>query len=91
HIVRITFEVPMKASFDLQDGQSMLVLGEIAGLQKAMAVKQGDVFLTYLSQVYLPSIHCPADLAQEYVQALRQLDAKQFKKYFHAFIQKSRS
>ncbi|KAF9898864.1 pre-tRNA nuclear export protein, partial [Lobosporangium transversale] len=91
HIVRITFEVPMKPSFDLQDGQSVLVLGEIAGLQKAMAAKQGDAFLTYLSQVYLPSINCPVDLTQEYVQALQQLDAKQFKKYFQAFIQKSRS
>ncbi|KAF9114533.1 pre-tRNA nuclear export protein [Mortierella sp. AM989] len=91
HVVRITFEVPMKPNFDLQDGQSMLVLGEIAGLQKAMSVKQGDVFLTYLSQVYLPSINCPADLTQEYVQALGGLDVKQFKKYFQAFIQKSRS
>ncbi|KAF9961993.1 pre-tRNA nuclear export protein [Modicella reniformis] len=91
HIIRITFEVPMKPTFDLQDGQSMLVLGEIAGLQKAMAQKQGDVFLSYLSQVYLPSINCPADLAQEYVQALQQLDTKQFKKYFQVFIQKSRS
>ncbi|KAF9200449.1 pre-tRNA nuclear export protein [Haplosporangium sp. Z 27] len=91
HIVRVTFEVPMKSNFDLQDGQSMMVLGEIAGLQKALVAKQGDGILTYLSQVYLPSINCPADLAQEYVQALSQLDAKQFKKYFQAFIQKSRS
>lgn len=82
HILRITFEVPMKPTFDLQDGQSVLVLGEIAGLQKAMAQKQGDVFLNYLNQVYLPSMNCPPDLAQEYVQALQQLDAKQFKKYF---------
>ncbi|KAG0367569.1 pre-tRNA nuclear export protein [Gamsiella multidivaricata] len=91
HILRVTFEVPMKPNFDLQDGQSMLVLGEIAGLQKAMVMKQGDVFLTYLSQVYLPSINCPTELAQEYIQALQQLDAKNFKKYFQAFIQKSRS
>ncbi|KAF9425612.1 pre-tRNA nuclear export protein [Entomortierella beljakovae] len=91
HILRITFEVPMKPNFDLQDGQSVLVLGEIAGLQKAIAVKQGDAFLNYLSQVYLPSIQCPAELAREYVQALGQLDVKQFKKYFQAFIQKSRS
>ncbi|KAI7823777.1 armadillo-type protein [Gamsiella multidivaricata] len=82
HILRVTFEVPMKPNFDLQDGQSMLVLGEIAGLQKAMVMKQGDVFLTYLSQVYLPSINCPTELAQEYIQALQQLDAKNFKKYF---------
>ncbi|KAF9966278.1 pre-tRNA nuclear export protein [Mortierella alpina] len=82
HILRITFEVPMKPTFDLQDGQSVLVVGEIAGLQKAMAVKQGAVFLNYLSQVYLPSMNCPPDLAQEYVQALQQLEAKQFKKYF---------
>ncbi|KAG0204147.1 pre-tRNA nuclear export protein [Mortierella sp. GBA30] len=91
HIVRITFEVPMKPTFDLQDGQSVLVIGEIAGLQKAITTKQGEVFLSYLSQVYLPSIHCPPDLAQEYAQALQQLDGKQFKKYFQAFIQKSRS
>lgn len=82
HILRITFEVPMKPTFDLQDGQSVLVLGEIAGLQKAIASKQGDTFLSYLNQVYLPSIHCPPELAQEYIQALQQLDAKQFKKYF---------
>ncbi|GJJ75579.1 exportin-T [Entomortierella parvispora] len=91
HILRITFEVPMKSNFDLADGQSVLVLGEIAGLQKAMALKQGEAFLTFLSQVYLPSIHCPAELAQEYAQALQQLEAKQFKKYFQAFIQRSRS
>lgn len=82
HILRITFEVPMKPTFDLQDGQSVLVLGEIAGLQKAIASKQGDTFLSYLNQVYLPSIHCPPELAQEYIHALQQLDAKQFKKYF---------
>ncbi|KAF9189572.1 pre-tRNA nuclear export protein [Haplosporangium sp. Z 767] len=91
HILRITFEVPMKPTFDLQDGQSVLVLGEIAGLQKAIALKQGDAFLNYLNGVYLPLIQCPPELAQEYVQALQQLDAKQFKKYFQAFIQKSRS
>lgn len=82
HILRITFEVPMKSNFDLTDGQSMLVLGEISGLQKAMCLKQGEGFLNYLSQVYLPSMSCPPDLAQEYCQALQQLDAKQFKKYF---------
>ncbi|OAQ25069.1 Xpo1-domain-containing protein [Linnemannia elongata AG-77] len=86
HILRITFEVPMKPNFDLQDGQSVLVLGEIAGLQKAIALKQGDTFLSYLSQVYLPSIHCPPELAQEYIQALQQLDAKQFKKYFQVRV-----
>lgn len=86
HILRVTFEVPMKPNFDLQDGQSVLVLGEIAGLQKAIALKQGDTFLSYLNQVYLPSINCPPELAQEYIQALQQLDAKQFKKYFQVRI-----
>ena len=90
HILRITFEVPMKSNFDLADGQSVLVLGEIAGLQKAMALKQGEGFLTFLSQVYLPSIHCPAELAQEYAQALQQLEAKQFKKYFQVRKRKTK-
>ncbi|KAF9428077.1 pre-tRNA nuclear export protein [Podila epigama] len=91
HILRNTFEVPMQAKFDLQDGQSMLVLGEISGLQKAMYLKQGQELVNYLSQVFLPSMNCPPEIAQEYVQALQQLDAKQFKKYFQTFIQKSRS
>ncbi|KAF9578132.1 pre-tRNA nuclear export protein, partial [Lunasporangiospora selenospora] len=50
HIVRITFEVPMKPTFDLSDGQTMLILGEIAGLQKAIFMKQGQTFLSYLNQ-----------------------------------------
>ncbi|KAG0242703.1 pre-tRNA nuclear export protein [Actinomortierella wolfii] len=91
HIVRATFEVPMKASFDLADGQSMMVVGEIASIQKTILVKQGQTLLHFLSQMYFPAIRCPPELAQEYCQALQQLDVKQFRKYFQGFIYKSRS
>ncbi|KAG0254528.1 pre-tRNA nuclear export protein [Actinomortierella ambigua] len=91
HILRATFEAPMKANFDLADGQSMMVVGEITNIQKTILAKQGQTLLQFLGHVYLPAIHCPPELAQEYCQALQQLDVKQFRKYFQAFIYKSRS
>ncbi|KAF9969790.1 pre-tRNA nuclear export protein [Actinomortierella ambigua] len=91
HIVRATFEAPMKPNFDLTDGQSMMVVGEIANIQKTILAKQGQTLLHFLGQVYFPAMQCPPELAQEYCQALQQLDVKQFRKYFQGFVYKCRS
>ncbi|KAL1916477.1 uncharacterized protein VTP21DRAFT_5668 [Calcarisporiella thermophila] len=90
-LVRACFEVPAKPGFDLTDGQTVLVVGEIALLQRAIFERGGAAFADYLREGYLPSIQCPPSLADEYVQALQQLDAKNFKKYFQTFVQKSKA
>ncbi|RUO96313.1 armadillo-type protein [Jimgerdemannia flammicorona] len=90
-IVRVSFEVPMKQSFNLSDGQTVLAFGEISGIQKAIYAKQGTRFIEYMRGVYLPSIQCPPNMAEDYLQALQQLEMRAFKKFFQAFIQNSKS
>ena len=43
---------------------------------------KGDTFSSYLQSNFLPSLGVPPAAADEYVRALKQLDLKQFKKYF---------
>lgn len=47
--------------------------------------KQGNEFLEYISNVFLPSIQCPPETASSYCQALQQCDARAFKKYFQVW------
>ncbi|CAM0141297.1 unnamed protein product [Umbelopsis sp. WA50703] len=84
NILRVSFEVPMNRSFNLGDGQSLLVFGEIGGIQKTMYTKQSVEYLEYMRGVFLPSIQCPPSIAEEYCQAIQQLNVRDFKKYFQA-------
>ncbi|CAJ0648464.1 6390_t:CDS:10 [Entrophospora sp. SA101] len=77
HILRVCFELPMKQSFDVADGQSSVVLGEISNMIKTMYTLRGNEFLEYTRNIWLRQ-----DLADEFLQALQQLDQKAFKKYF---------
>ncbi|KAI9323871.1 armadillo-type protein [Dichotomocladium elegans] len=90
-VVPATFTVPMQVSFNLTDGQSLLVFSEITSIQKSLYEKHGPEFLEYMNNVYLPSIQCPAETASSYCQALQQFDARAFKKYFQSFISEAKS
>ncbi|CAG8540097.1 13108_t:CDS:10 [Ambispora gerdemannii] len=90
-ILRVCFEVPMRDTFNLSDGQSILVLNEICLILKAMLAQQSSDFVDYLRGTWLPSIQCPPELAEEFSQALQQLDAKALRKYFQEFIRKLKS
>ncbi|EST05806.1 Exportin-1/Importin-beta-like protein [Kalmanozyma brasiliensis GHG001] len=89
-LIGLIFEAPTKEDFDFRDAQAQIVLGEIATLAKTIYAKRGDEMITYLLQVYFPSINCPPELAQDFAQNLKTLEAKPFKKYLEAFIRKSR-
>ncbi|CAJ0757562.1 9473_t:CDS:10 [Entrophospora sp. SA101] len=78
HILRVCFELPMKQSFDVADGQSSVV-SEISNMIKTMYTLRGNEFLEYTRNIWLRQ-----DLADEFLQALQQLDQKAFKKYFTA-------
>lgn len=81
-LVPITFSVPMSAGFNMSDGQTILVFSEMTSIQKTLCVKQGNEFIEYMKNVYLPSIQCPPETAEAYCQAVQQFDLRQFKKYF---------
>ncbi|KAI9474086.1 MAG: armadillo-type protein [Benjaminiella poitrasii] len=90
-LLPITFSVPMSAAFNLADGQSLLVFGEMTSIQKAMCVKQGNKFFEYMNNVFFPSIQCPPETSERYCQAVQQYDNRQFKKYFQTFITEAKS
>ncbi|SPC63936.1 related to tRNA Exportin [Ustilago sp. UG-2017b] len=89
-LIALVFEAPTKEAFDLGDAQAQIVLGEIATLAKTIYLERGDEMINYLLHVYFPGIQCPVELAQDFAQNLKGLDAKPFKKYFEAFVAKSR-
>lgn len=60
---------------------------EIAGLQKSMFEMKGAVLCSYLQDNLFPSLRVPSRAALEYIQALQQLDLKQFKKFFVVVLQ----
>lgn len=45
-----------------------------------MYQKRGNELLEYLTNVYLPNMQCPPDVAQEFAQNLKRLDAKELRK-----------
>ncbi|KAJ1570901.1 hypothetical protein NDA11_005398 [Ustilago hordei] len=89
-LIALVFEAPTKEAFDLADAQAQIVLGEIATLARRIYLERGDEMINYLLHVYFPAIQCPVELAQDFAQNLKALDAKPFKKYFEAFVAKSR-
>ncbi|KAI8578810.1 hypothetical protein K450DRAFT_245632 [Umbelopsis ramanniana AG] len=89
-VLPVCFEVPMNVSFNIGDGQALLVFGEISGIQKTMYTKQSVEYVEYIRNVFFPSIQCPPAISEEYCQAIQQLDLRDFKKYFQSFIQKSK-
>ncbi|GAA5810830.1 hypothetical protein MFLAVUS_004257 [Mucor flavus] len=90
-LLPITFTVPMSAAFNLADGQSILVFGEMTTIQKTLFVKQGNNFIEYMNNVFFPSIQCPPETAERYCQAVRQYDSRAFKKYFQSFISEAKN
>ncbi|KAJ3271577.1 pre-tRNA nuclear export protein [Terramyces sp. JEL0728] len=84
-IIPISFSIPMKAGFNLNDGQSVVLLGEISQLFKSTHQVLGRSFLEYLSSTFFPSISCNSTLTAQFITALEQLDKKSFKKYLHTF------
>ncbi|KAI8146411.1 armadillo-type protein [Fennellomyces sp. T-0311] len=90
-LIPATFAVPMHASFNVADGQSILVFGEMTSIQRTLYSKQGAEFLEYMNNVFLPSMQCPPKMAQEYCQALQQYDNRGFKNFFQSFIAEAKN
>lgn len=90
-IIPACFIVPMKSSFDLNDGHTFLALGEIAGILKTLYQKHGDKFLQFLNNTYLPSINLSQDLIQLLIQAIQQADSKVLKNYLKVFFTQLRT
>ncbi|CAG8633550.1 24667_t:CDS:10 [Dentiscutata erythropus] len=90
HILRICFEVPFKPSFNVNDGQSLMVLNEISKILKIMLSQRREDFLEYLRNVWTIWLLQP-DLLDDFLRSLQQLELKAFQKFFQQFVKTSKS
>ena len=67
------------------------VLQEIAGLLQTVGKIRGQEAYKFFVSVYLPAQNWPAETALEFTTRMRDLDSKQFRKYFADFVRASRS
>jgi exportin-T len=79
-IVPAVFEFPIQNDFVIKDGQSILVINEIAHLQFTLSVVYDTQYFEFLANRYLPAANCPPELISEFVTSLQKYDQKQLKK-----------
>ncbi|CEH16479.1 Nuclear mRNA export factor receptor LOS1/Exportin-t (importin beta superfamily) [Ceraceosorus bombacis] len=89
-LVPLAFEAPSKSAFDFADAQSQLVLTEVCTLLKTIHDARGQELLNFLTTAYFPGIGCPPQLAQDFTNNLKKMDAKQLRKALQGLIQQSR-
>jgi exportin-T len=79
--------------FKMDDIQcfSPQVLQEIAGLLQTIGKVRGQEAYTFFVSVFLPAQNWPTETALEFTTKIRDLDSKQFRKYFAELVRTSRS
>ena len=70
----------MKPTFVITDGQSLLLLAELANIHKTAYTILGQQYCDFLVEKYLNTL--PSSVGFEFANAVVQLDKKQLKKYF---------
>ncbi|MCJ1394942.1 pre-tRNA nuclear export protein [Xylographa bjoerkii] len=84
----LCWALPSNTAFNPKDAQGRQVLGEAAGLQRAIYAKTGQEYLTWLRDVELRGMGMNDATIDEYLNALCTLDAKRFRQFFQALVQR---
>ncbi|KAH9972786.1 ARM repeat-containing protein [Lactifluus volemus] len=91
NVVPTAFAVLSLPELNIKDGQVLVVLQEIAGLLQTVGKVRGQEAYEYFLSVFLPAQNWPTETALEFTTKMRDLDSKQFRKYFSDFVRASRS
>ena len=78
----LCWAIPASPSFDTKDAQGKQLLGEAAGLQKAIYAKVGQAYMSWLRDVELKGMGMNENNVGEYVNALSSMDGKEFRQFF---------
>ena len=78
----LSWALPMNPNFDPKDAQGRQVLGEAAGLQKAIYAKTGQEYLTWLRDMEMPRMGIGNDTINDYLGMLCNSDTKGFQQFF---------
>ncbi|KAF8183925.1 armadillo-type protein [Pholiota molesta] len=90
-LIPTAFRVPSMPNFNLKDGQITVVLQEIANLLQTICKTRGAESYTFFLNVFLPSQNWPPEMALDFTTKLRDLEGKNFRKYFTDLIRSSRA
>jgi exportin-T len=82
----LTWALPTTPSFNPKDAQAKQVLAEAGGLQRIIYSKTGMEYAEYLRSQELPNMGMGAELIEEFLNALSQLDVKGFRQFFPVCI-----
>lgn len=78
----LSWVIPSNSNFNSKDAQGKQVLGEAAGLQKAIYAKTGQEYVSWLREVELRGTGMDSGTVEEYLRALCTLDVKGFRHFF---------
>ena len=78
----LCWAIPATPNFDTKDAQGKQLLGEAAGLQRAIYAKVGQAYLSWLRDVELKGMGMNENNIGEYVNALLSMDVKGFRQFF---------
>ncbi|CAG7992167.1 unnamed protein product [Penicillium salamii] len=84
----LAWALPTTASFNPKDPQAKQVLAEAGGLQRTIYAKTGMEYAEYLRSRELPGMGMGAELIEEFLNNMGQLDVKGFRQFFPSFIQR---
>ncbi|KAI0067464.1 ARM repeat-containing protein [Artomyces pyxidatus] len=90
-VLPCAFRVLSSPELNIKDGQVLVVLHEIATLLQTIGKIRGQEAYEFFVSVFLPAQNWPPETAMEFTTNLRDMDAKQFRKYFSDFVRTSRS
>uniref|UniRef100_M4BT63 Exportin-T n=1 Tax=Hyaloperonospora arabidopsidis (strain Emoy2) TaxID=559515 RepID=M4BT63_HYAAE len=83
---RAMFAVTKLRHFDVEEMQTMLAVKEIVNMQAVLVASLGMEYLTYLRDIFLPSIGCPAELAGTYTEQVALGDRKKIQAAYKALV-----
>ena len=78
----LCWALPTTPSFNSKDAQAKQVLAEAGALQRTIYSKTGMEYAEYLRNQELPGMGMGADLIEEFLTAMNQLDVKGFRQFF---------
>lgn len=82
----LSWAIPSNPNFDSKDAQGRQVLGEAAGLQKAIYAKMGQEYLAWLRDIELRGMGMDSGVIDEYLHALSTFDPKGFRHFFQVCL-----
>lgn len=83
----LCWALPATPTFNAKDAQARQVLAEVGALQRTIYCKTGVEYTEYLRNQELPGMGMGADLIEEFLTALGQLDIKGFRQFFPVSIE----